>query len=285
LVARFAHHLALEWNLCEEYNLQFDFGPERLRAFAEYLGALDPYDHPVTVHSAGNPVDRLRFTFGDKRFALTSVQLNQRPIHEITEAIWHETAQSGRPLPVSLDEFTVDRGQAASHLPVNDADGHRREKLWPAFLSGGNIEFILERLLKTDSFKTAELETLWRYVWYARKFMEENLPFWEMQPADELVQGGATLAVGVGKGKTVAMGPQVFAQLGEVYAIYLPVAVPSGTLDLTDHPERYTLAWYNPRRGEFEGGAREILGGQRVKIGPPPGELKEDWAVLVRRVR
>ena len=27
MIARFGHHLALEWNLCEEYNLQFDFGP------------------------------------------------------------------------------------------------------------------------------------------------------------------------------------------------------------------------------------------------------------------
>ena len=33
MVARFGHHLALEWNLCEEYNLNFNFGPERLRAF------------------------------------------------------------------------------------------------------------------------------------------------------------------------------------------------------------------------------------------------------------
>ena len=31
LIARFGHHLALEWNLCEEYNLGFDFGPDRVR--------------------------------------------------------------------------------------------------------------------------------------------------------------------------------------------------------------------------------------------------------------
>ena len=32
MIARFGHHLALEWNLCEEYNLGFNFGPERIRA-------------------------------------------------------------------------------------------------------------------------------------------------------------------------------------------------------------------------------------------------------------
>ncbi len=56
LVARFAHHGALQWNLCEEYNLNWDFGPQRICDFADYLRAIDPYDHPITVHSAGDPL-------------------------------------------------------------------------------------------------------------------------------------------------------------------------------------------------------------------------------------
>ena len=186
LIARFGHHLAMQWNLCEEYNLNFDFGAERVRAFADYVRAVDPYDHPITVHSAGDPVEALRFTFGDDRFAMTSIQLNQKPIHEVTEAMRAATQQAGRPLPVSLDEFTLDRGQRASHIPVDDAEGQRREKLWPTYFSGGMIEFILDGLLKTDSFKTPQREALWRYNWYARRFLEENLPFWEMEPADGL---------------------------------------------------------------------------------------------------
>ena len=31
LIARFGHHLALQWNLCEEYNLGLDLGPDRVR--------------------------------------------------------------------------------------------------------------------------------------------------------------------------------------------------------------------------------------------------------------
>ncbi len=200
MVARFGHHLALEWNLCEEYNLDFNFGAERIREFAEYLQAVDPYDHQITVHSAGDPVEQLRFTFGDPRFSLTSIQLNQRPIHEVAEAIRRETRLAGRPLPVSLDEFTLDRGQRASHIPVDDADGHRREKIWPAYFSGGMVEFILEDLSRTESLKTPEREKLWRYLWHARRFMEDNLPFWEMEPADGLSSGGGAIAVGIGRG-------------------------------------------------------------------------------------
>lgn len=253
MIARFGHHLALQWNLCEEYNLNFNFGADRVRAFADYIRAIDPYGHPITVHSAGDPVKELRFTFGDPRFEMTSIQLNQRPIHEVTKAFRRETRLAGRPIPVSLDEFTLDRGQRASHLPVDDAEGQRREKLWPTYLSGGMIEFILEDLLRTDSFKTPEREKLWRYTWYARRFMEENLPFWEMDPADELSQGAATLSVGIGKGKTVAMGPQVLAKRGEVYAVYLPSGSASGTLDLAELKGAAEQRWFNPAQRRIHG--------------------------------
>jgi PelA/Pel-15E family pectate lyase len=283
LIARFGHHLAMQWNLCEEYNLNFDFGAERVRAFADYVRDVDPYDHPITVHSAGDPVEALRFTFGDERFAMTSIQLNQRPIHEVTEAMRGATQQAGRPLPVSLDEFTLDRGQRASHIPVDDAEGQRREKLWPTYFSGGMIEFILDDLLKTDSFNTPEREALWRYTWYARRFMEENLPFWEMEPVDGLAAGGATLPVGVGRGHTIELAPQVFAKRGEVYAVYLPVGSPSGTLDLCELKEPAEQRWFNPRSGEFVGEITAVTGGARHELGAPPSDGAADWVVLIRR--
>ncbi len=269
LIARFGHYLALEWNLCEEYNLQFNFGPERVRAFAGYIQQLDPYDHPITVHSAGDPLEKLRFTFGDKRFGLTSVQLNQHPIHLVTESIREATAASGRPLPISLDEFTVDRGQDRSHIPVDDADGQRKEKLWPTYLSGGMIEFILEDLLRTDSFKTPQREALWNYVWYARRFMQQHLPFWEMAPADELISNAGTIPLGTGRGQSIRLGAQVFAKPGEVYAVYLPIANPSGAFDLSNTSGQFSLRWYNPRSGEFVGEPHWLDGGNSVQLGAP----------------
>ncbi|HEX3725438.1 MAG TPA: pectate lyase, partial [Pirellulales bacterium] len=284
MIARFGQHLALEWNLCEEYNLQFDFGPERVRAFADYLQAIDPYGHPITVHSAGDPVEKLRFTFGDPRFSMTSIQLNQRPIHEVTEAMRTATGESGRPLPISLDEFTLDRGQRASHLPVDDAEGHRREKIWPTYFSGGMIEFILDDLLRTDSFKTTEREKLWTYLWHARRFMEENLPFWDMEPADSLSQGAATVAVGIGRGRTTPLGPQVLAKAGEVYAVYLPTCTATGMFDLNDLKGPAEARWFNPRTGMFVGEASRMSGGASQELGQPPAEPEKDWVVLVRRV-
>ena len=285
LIARFGHHLTLQWNLCEEYNIAFDLGPKRLRAFADYIRAVDPYDHPITVHSAGDPVEALRFMYGDARFSMTSIQLNQLPIHEVTEAIYRETEKAGRPLPVSLDEFTVDRGQSASFIPIDDADSQRREKLWPTYFSGGMLEFILQDLLGTESFKKPELDQLWQYVWYARRFMEENLPFWEMQPADELSQGGSRLPVGIGNKHSISLGPQVFAKRGEVYAVYLPTAAPAGTLDLSDLDGPAEQRWFNPRSGQFVGKPLRIQGSARFKLGAPPAEPQLDWVVLISRTQ
>jgi CubicO group peptidase (beta-lactamase class C family) len=283
LVARFGHHLAMQWNLCEEYNLRFNLGPERVPAFAGYLQAIDPYDHPITVHSAGDPHEQLKFTFGDKRFSMTSIQLNQRPIHQVTEQFRRSTRQAGRPLPVSLDEFTLDRGQRASHIPVDEPDGQRREKLWPAYLSGGMIEFILDDLLATDSFKTPKRRALWRYTWHARKFMEEYLPFWEMEPANSLVTGAASIRVGIGGGKKVPLGPRVFAKPGEVYAIYYPTAKQTGVLDLSAVKGEFTLRWYDPRSGELAGPPRRIVAGAKVVLGRPPANPSADWVALLRR--
>lgn len=285
MISRFGHHLALEWNLCEEYNIGgLDLGHNRVRAFADYVRAVDPYDSPVTVHSARDPLEALKFTFGDKRFSLTSIQLGQRQIDTLTEQFRAATAAAGRPLPISMDEFTIDKGQERTALPVDDAERWRKEKLWPTYLSGGNIEFILGDLLRTESFKTPERDQLWDYVWYARRFLEENFPFWEMAPADELLRGAATITVSQNRGRQqYPIGAQVFAKRGEVYAVYLPNSTVTGRIDLSGIAGEFSLRWFNPRRGEFEGTAIRLRGGNDGDLGPPPSDLGQDWAVLITK--
>src|SRR5690606_15696132 len=61
MVARFGHVLALTWNLGEEIGwdpgagspspYRFPTTDAQRRAFAAHLRALDPYDHPIIVHS------------------------------------------------------------------------------------------------------------------------------------------------------------------------------------------------------------------------------------------
>jgi hypothetical protein len=277
MTARFGHHNAIIWNLCEEYNIGLDLGPKNVKEFAAYLAQLDPYDHPITVHHAKNPVQAWEPFLGDELFSITSLQIGRGDIEPVVETFRNLTRQAGRALPIAVDEFTVTTHSKA-WLPVDDSVSLRKEKLWPAYLSGGQVEFIVAGLLDTQDFR--KYDDLWKYIWYARKFMERHLPFWEMEPADELLRGESVYV-----GKTCSHDAQVFAKEGQCYAIYLPVARQTGVLDLSSAEGRFVKRWYNPRTGKFEGARNKLTGGQKVEIGPAPGTPDEDWVVLVKKRR
>lgn len=267
MVARFGHHVALQWNLCEEYNLNLKLSPELVKSYAEYIHAVDPYDHPITVHHAGKLPSAWKDFLADPLFPVTSFQWEDTDIVEY----WRRASkEAGFPQVVSMDEFFPDTAS------VTNADRHRKEYTWPVYLSGGQLEFILADLIKTDDFR--KYEPIWKYTWNARKFIEA-LPFWEMQPMDGLLTGTKGY-----QGLHNYVKGQVFAKPGEIYAIYVPVGEQAGMLNLETAPGKFTQSWYNPRTGEFAPETGRIEGGKLVQLGMPPGETKEDWAILIKQV-
>ena len=265
LVARFAHCPALQWNLCEEYNIKHPLLPELVKDFAQYLQDVDPYDHPITVHHAGNVDNAWAPFLGDPRFTVTSFQTRDITVVEQ----WREKSRAaGFPLVIGMDEFFPDTSRA------DNLDRHRREYLWPIYFSGGQLEFILDDLLDTNDFR--KYEPLWRYMAYAREFIERYLPFWEMVPADEWLHGASTY-----QGEYNLVTGQVFAKPGQCYAVYLPSAEQTGTLDLSGAPGELRQRWYNPRTGNFAGTEKPLVGGGPVPLGPPPETPNEDWVVLI----
>lgn len=300
MAARFGHHNGVVWNLCEEYNMEGNRAvpPEMITSWARYLKSVDAGRHPVTVHNNNHgepmkilPVEGFAPFFGRGDIDLLSVQFREDQFAkqgrgpqcrisngDMVQRLRRLSAQAGRAVPVGMDEpervVPVDDESHAVDFPMYSGQSYlRKAVLWPTYLSGGSIEWILDRALETDDF--AQFESIWKYTWYARRLLEE-LPFWEMEPTDELLEGEATYGNDDG---------QVFARPGEVYAIYLPKANPSGTLDLTDAPGNYSLRWYDPRTGRFVQGSRTVHGGRNMPIGPPPGEKDEDWVVLLQAVQ
>jgi len=74
----------------------------------------------------------------------------------------------------------------------------------------------------------------------------------------------------------------VFAKNGEAYAIYLPDGSLTGTLNLTNEAGNFSLSWYNPRTGWFEGEIKKVAGGKDIRLGNPPSTPTEDWVVLIQ---
>lgn len=113
-------------------------------------------------------------------------------------------------------------------------------------------------------------EQHWRYTRHARTFME-TLPFWSMEPQDGRLAGESSYGG----------GGQVFSRPGEVYAVYLPNANPTGVLDLGGVSGTFRKRWYNPRAGAFEGATQTISGGGKRSLGTPPSSPSSDWSVVL----
>ena len=103
-------------------------------------------------------------------------------------------------------------------------------------------------------------------MWYARRFMEQFLPFWEMIPHDELLT-------------CEGRDGEVFALPGEIYAIYLPHGG-RATLNLEGRLGNFTTRWYNAREGASQGRTGRLYGKQ-VGLPLPPEETTEGWTLLV----
>ncbi|HEU0021249.1 MAG TPA: Ig-like domain-containing protein, partial [Dehalococcoidia bacterium] len=245
IIARFGHYNGLYWNIAEEYNENYN--SSQARGFAQMIGDLDAYDHPITVHNEGSLSNWNSFV-GDRRFGLTSFQKNDTP-HNAAAAEWFQKVEnSGWTIPISFDE-TGALGTGARDLA--------REIVWSVYTGGANFEMLTQPLSNfTDFGRHFEDMTRARGV-------VESLPFPQMRPSNSLLTGG--------KG-------YVFAQAGEAYLVYLPDGG-NINLNLSASSNGYSAQWFNPRDGSTRT-IGSVAGGGVRSFSAPDGS---DWALVLRR--
>ena len=269
LVARFGQHLALTWNLGEE-NTNTD---AQRREYADYFRKLDPYDHPIAVHTYPWDHDKVfKPLLGFPNLDAASIQLDKMAGgHEETLKWLRASATAGHPWVVTLDEPGTAEEGVSPDGPGNNHETAREEALWANLMAGGaGVEWYFGYKY-ANSDLTAEdwrsRDRVWDYTRYALLFVRA-LPFTQMTSQDAL---------------TSVTNDYVFAKKGEVYAIYFKDASDAGTLDLSGASGRFTARWFNPRTGNFEGSTSTVSGGGKVALGSPPKETGRDWVLLLRR--
>ena len=268
LIARFAHHLALVWNLGEENTNT----TSQRKAFCRYIKNLDPYDHPVVMHTfPGKYEECYEPLLGYKYFDGTSLQTNDT--HNQTVKWIDRSAGAGRQWFVSLDEI----GPAHTGVkPDKDDYWHdevRDKHLWGNLMAGGaGVEWYFGYKFAHNDLNCEDWrsrEHMWELTGYALEFFHKHLPFTEMSHHDEL---------------TSARNDYCFAKPGQIYVIYLPAG---GTthIDLGSSTARFSVEWYNPRAvGPLRrGSVAEVKGPGYVAIGHPPQDNNKDWVVLIKR--
>lgn len=285
IIARFGHHLALNWNVCEESG---EWGhlktppqetPERL-ACAERLSVADPYQHHRVIHN-GKWFDDI---LGPKsKYTGVSLQTGKEDFSQVHRGVVNlrrQSAEHGKPWAVACDE----PGDATYSLrpDSHDPDGvnhynARKNALWGTLLGGGwGVEWYFGYKVPHSDLNCTDWrsrDSFWDYCRYSLEFFENNeIPFWAMENTNALI-GNTNLDVNAGF---------CFSKPG-TYVVYIPKAG-KVELDLSGVSGDLNVRWFNPRKGgELQvGSVSTVKGGAKVDLGNPPAEADEDWIVLVR---
>ena len=257
LVARFGHHPGLELDLGEEN----DYGTTRRRAFAAYLKAVDPYDHPVTTHTHGNQMESFYGPLlGNGDFDMTAFQLGTGALANGDVVMeWRtRSAAAGVPWVVSIDE-----PQVIHNDPTDVHAGYphgRRHFLWPTYLSGGGgFEWYIHEDGGGHTFdqrieNLREADVALRWTGHALDFLAE-LPLLDMEPLPVLGRSSE------GERTWVLASP-------DVYALYHPDGGEI-ELDLRGNPGVFSVEWFDPRSGAWHPGP-SVFGGVWANLGTPP---------------
>jgi len=241
MLARFGHDNGLYWNISEEYGGRYT--PDQVKSFAQMIHAIDPYDHPVTVHNLVGLENWLPFV-GDSRFDLTSFQTLSGPQNTAAVSWFQKVENSGRTIPISFDE--------TGKLSASSRD-LARHIIWSVYLGGASFELHTAPLSRYQDFAD-HFDDMTR----ARTFME-HLPFWQMRPMNSLLSGSQGYA---------------FAKSGEVYVVYLPSGG-SVNIDLSAAPHAFAAEWFNPRDGS-RWDIGPVQGGQVLAFTAPD---RDDWVL------
>jgi len=274
LVARYGHHLALNWNLGEE-NTNND---TQRKAFAQWFYDNDPYRHNVVLHTyplAKSAVYTPMLGAASKLTGL-SLQTNQADFVNVfpDTLTWvQNSASAGVPWVVACDE----PGDAQHALrPAGDegnswVDG-RINALWGNVMAGGaGVEFYFgyqhaESDLNLQNFRSRD--GFWDYCRFMIQFFENNnVPFQDMSNENALSSNADSWCL---------------RKAGSHYIVYLKNGGTTN-LDLSGATGNFDVRWYDPRNGGAlqSGSVTSVTGGSTVSLGTAPSSASYDWVVYV----
>ena len=274
LIARFGHHLVMNWNLGEENNQPIS----EVQKVAKYVYDLDAYKSHMVIHTFPNKDDRYAELVGNQsKLTGASLQLSHPEFIDVHPRVlkWRKNAaNTGKKWALAVDE----PGKANIALLPDDEDPEhnaaRANAMYGTLFAGGfGVEWYFGYAspnsdLTCQDFRSRDL--FWDQNKYALAFFNKHLPFWEMEPSDHLVKDNTSFCL---------------AKSDEIYAVYAAKNADQLMLDLGTSNKTYALEWYNPRTGgTLQKGSITTVktNGSFVTLGNPPSEFERDWLVLVK---
>ncbi|NER17822.1 DUF5060 domain-containing protein [Spongiivirga citrea] len=274
LIARFGHHLAMNWNLGEENNQPID----EVKKAARYVADLDAYNSHLVIHTFPNKDDRYAELIGDQSpLTGASLQLSDEEFRDVYPRVlkWRKKSNAtGKKWALAVDE----PGKAKIALLPDDEDPEhnfaRGRAMWGTLMAGGyGVEWYFGYAspnsdLTCQDFRSRDL--FWDQNRYTLQFFNLHIPFWQMEPNNSLTADEISYCL---------------AKEGEVYAIYTEAEADKIELNLGNSDESFTIRWFDPRNGGdlLEGSITSVKATGMVALGSPPSAVDKDWAILVQR--
>jgi hypothetical protein len=239
LVARYGHHLALNWNFGEE-NTQTDSQRKLMAAFME---GLDPYQHLRVIHTYPGQKNAVYTPLLGSASSYTGASLqtsngNQQETFTQTLEWVKASAAAGTPWVVAVDE----PGNASIGVDADPDDRKliRHRVVWGNFMAGGGgTEFYYGYQSGCGDLNCQDHRS--RDEKYTDAAIALTFFQTHFQPYLPAVDNLNSL--------TGDDNDYVLGRVGEVYAVYRPdggstsIDLPAGT---------WQVAWYNPRSGVLE---------------------------------
>jgi len=258
LVARYAHHLALNWNTGEE-NSQ---NTAQERAMADYLSDIDPYGHNIVMHTYPGQKDKYDDLIGNQSdYTGASLQSGITAVHGDVVTWVNKSRNSGKRWIVANDE----QGGANTGVDVDPDDRKkvREEVIWGTLMGGGaGFEFYYGYQtgcsdLTCEDHRTRDQK--YTDAAYALQFFQTYfqpyLP--DIRPDDGATNDGNDFVLRNAS--------------NTAYAVYRPNG---GSTNINLPNGDWTLSWYNPRNGNM-GNPTNFNGGQ---LSAPNND---DWVAFI----
>ena len=278
LIARFSHHLALNWNIGEENGLWIDDHPtpwqtttQRL-ACAQYFYEHDPYNHHIVIHNGQQFYDLLG---PESKYTGLSIQTNREDFGNVHRDVlkWRALAEAADKVWASAVDEPGDHRYSVVPDNINPEHNNARQNaLWGALMAGAwGVEWYFgyeheHSDLTLEDWRSRD--NMWDQSRHALTFFTENdIPFWDMEPMDEA---------------TADENDYVFGKKDEVYIIYQKIGEKAGGM-LNGVNGTYKASWYNPRTGDFVGDESTVTANGALEIGLPPEDPGMDWVLLLRQ--
>lgn len=276
LIARFGHHLALNWNIGEENGppIEAYMTDEDRKRAAAYLNQLDAYNHPIVLHTRPDMQDSVYHQLIGDKSELTGASVqsgNNDLVHgDILKWVTNSRA-SGKKWVVANDEQgTYKIGVAMDQYYPNAKSEDNREEvrskvLWGTLMAGGaGVEYYYGYETgcgDLDCQDHRSRESKWRDARIALEFFEQylegHLP--DLISLDHI---------------TANTHDYVFGKEEELYVVYLP----EGGVTAIDLPSNdWKVQWYNPRVGGELLDKIEII---KQQLEAPDNQ---DWVAVVTR--